>query len=408
MAFARRLSVVSAWVAAAIAIQSSFTFCQEVDSSAVVSFTTEPRGCSVWVNGRRLNGHTPLTAKVRPGAAVITVRAPGEGYKAVTASYNWDAGEVRRISIVLPKTFGWIRVDTGREWKQLKIDGKPSDLKPAAWQRIQAGSHVVLGFNGRYVGVSRLRVTENGRLSATLTWRKATPDPSLFAVIDAAQAHIGSIEYASLNPLKMVHVDAFWLQRNEVTVQQYRECVLSGSCSIPGSGEGCNWNLVPRQNHPINCVSATQANDYARWFSKQDEFAYRLPSNVEWEHAATARGTGEHPWGSGAILGRCNICDRSCTWRWHDTSVDDHWPETAPVGLFSECAGPDQIRDLIGNVAEWCSTSNPGHFDLRGGSWASPTKFCDPRLPNLKQATFQDATTGFRLAASSVDLSTLH
>jgi transposase len=56
---------------------------------------------------------------------------------------------------------------------------------------------------------------------------------------------------------------------------------------------------------------------------------------------------------------------------------------------------------LIGNVAEWCSTPHQAQYDLRGGSWSSPKTLYDPVLPNLKDSGFRDATTGFRLAATS-------
>jgi eukaryotic-like serine/threonine-protein kinase len=144
--------------------------------------------------------------------------------------------------------------------------------------------------------------------------------------------------------------------------------------------------------------------EYVKWFSNEDEFAYRLPTSVEWEAAATGGGSRVYPWGSDPIPGRCNICDRSCRWLWRDSSVNDHWAETAPVGSFPACAGPEKVFDLIGNVAEWSSIPGTNRHDLRGGSWAAPQTLNDPRSPNLKPSQFSDATTGFRLAASAFDL----
>ena len=225
-----------------------------------------------------------------------------------------------------------------------------------------------------------------------------------FALIFAARSAIGSAAYKNLNPPRKVGVDAFWMQRNEVRVRDYRECVIAGRCRPPARTENCNWTVPGRDEHPINCVSASQAIEYAAWFSAKDEFSYRLPTSIEWEHVATAGGSRAYPWGNSTAAGRCNICDRSCPWKWRDSSVNDGWSTTAPAALFMACASPEGVLDLIGNVAEWCSTIHPERYDLRGGSWGSPKTLYDPVLPNLKDREFQDPTTGFRLAATSTKI----
>jgi formylglycine-generating enzyme required for sulfatase activity len=150
--------------------------------------------------------------------------------------------------------------------------------------------------------------------------------------------------------------------------------------------------------------SINARSGYATWFSLKDDFSYRLPTNTEWEHIATGGGSRAYPRGNSSASGRCNICDQSCAWKWRDSSVNDGWPTTAPAALFTMCASREGVLDLIGNVAEWCSTPTQKLYDLRGGSWGSPKSLYDPVFPNLKDGEFQDATTGFRLAATVIDL----
>lgn len=376
------------------------------DGTALVEFSTEPSGSSLLIDGKQVRGRTPIALNLAPGASTITFVPQSEGYKRETVVYSWQPHETRRVHVNLRMAIGTFRVTTDRPLRNVELDGRKTPTRPNSPQRVQAGRHTILAFDGRYAGMAKFRVTDEGSVSVGLVWRKVSPDPTSFALIAAHNAKIGSPDFANLNPPRSVNIAAFWIEHNEITVREYAECVRSQYCAPPDQGEGCNWGLKGREDHPVNCVSAIQAESYARWFSSKDEFAYRLPTAFEWETTATAGGTRDYPWGSGPVGGRCNICDLTCSWIWRDASANDAWAQTAPVGHLKNCAGPELVYDLIGNVAEWCLIKGTNHYDLRGGSWASPRTLYDPRSPNLNDSRFRDGTTGFRLAASAVDLTT--
>jgi formylglycine-generating enzyme required for sulfatase activity len=161
-------------------------------------------------------------------------------------------------------------------------------------------------------------------------------------------------------PVHQVHVAAFRLDRIEVTVSAYDECVSKGACSAARTGAYCNEGNADRANHPINCVDWGQASAYCGSAGK------RLPTEEEWEYAAGGADGRTYPWGNAEPEGR--IC-----WR-REMSAEG----TCPVGSFADDNSPFGAADMAGNVSEWTSSgygadygserSSTDHV-FRGGSW---------------------------------------
>ena len=148
-------------------------------------------------------------------------------------------------------------------------------------------------------------------------------------------------------------LDAFAIDKSEVTVEAYQRCVDAGVCrracndAMTCSAE-CNAGRPGRGTDPINCVGLADAETYCRWNGQ------RLPFDVEWELAALGP-TGhrrKYPWGDDA-----ETCDRvarkGCRSSSNAASATDAPAATAPV-----CSTPDGntvegMCDAAGNVAEW-------------------------------------------------------
>ncbi|WP_372518218.1 formylglycine-generating enzyme family protein [Polyangium jinanense] len=145
------------------------------------------------------------------------------------------------------------------------------------------------------------------------------------------------------------------VDRIEVTVQSYAECVAKGVCQEPGSGKACNWGVPGREQHPINCVDLAGAEKYCK------QKGARLPDFNEWEWAAEGRDAAtSYPWGNSPP--EENAC-------WSGTTKRT---STCPVGSFPSGDSPQGISDLSGNVSEWTTTAfldMPGTVLLPGGSW---------------------------------------
>lgn len=152
-----------------------------------------------------------------------------------------------------------------------------------------------------------------------------------------------------------VAINPMCMDRTEVTVKSYEECVAKGACPEPESGKACNWGVADRQSHPVNCVDLKSAETYCR------QRHARLPTHDEWEWAASG-GTAStlYPWGNSPPS------DRAC---WSGVAKRSG---TCPVASFPAGDSPDGISDLSGNVEEWTSTpfwGAEGEFLMRGGYW---------------------------------------
>jgi len=189
--------------------------------------------------------------------------------------------------------------------------------------------------------------------------------------------------YDNEQPVHSVVLDAFWLDRTEVTNRQYQRCVAAGACEPPESNSSYSrdWYYGNGRyyGYPVIYVTWYQADAYCSWVGG------RLPTEAEWEYAARGPDAKVYPWGDafdGALL---NYCDANCGITWSDERVDDGYEETAPVGSYPGGASWCGALDMAGNVWEWVADgygaypsgqqANPtgpsGGDDraLRGGSW---------------------------------------
>ncbi|MBM3278158.1 MAG: SUMF1/EgtB/PvdO family nonheme iron enzyme [Candidatus Handelsmanbacteria bacterium] len=219
-------------------------------------------------------------------------------------------------------------------------------------------------------------------------------------------------------PVHVAELSAFYLDRTEVTVAQYRACAEAGGCTPPHHGartyrleyEGrfTNWDQPGREDHPVNAVNWAQADQYCRWAGK------RLPTEAEWEKAAGGDGR-RYPWGDEEPS-----CERAVMDDGGDGCGQD---STWPVGSKPEGASSHGVMDLAGNVWEWVAdwydrdyyrraplrdpfNTDPGSESLkilRGGSLADQNAHLHAVSNRLAYDPQQgyDYTVGFRCARSA-------
>lgn len=142
------------------------------------------------------------------------------------------------------------------------------------------------------------------------------------------------------SPRHHVTVSGFFIDRTEVTVSAYAECVSAGACTATGTAGLCQWGHEGREAYPINCVTWAQAQSYCSWVGK------RLPTEAEWELAA--RGTDErlYPWGNDAP---------SCQFAVMLESTPGCGTGAPAIPCSRSPAGdsPCGACDMSGNLQEW-------------------------------------------------------
>jgi eukaryotic-like serine/threonine-protein kinase len=191
-------------------------------------------------------------------------------------------------------------------------------------------------------------------------------------------------------PQHTVYLDEYWIQKTEVSIQEYRECLLAKACSPP-----VRYNGYTRENYfddfvfdtyPVVNVTWAGAAAYCDWIGG------RLPSEAEWEKAARSTDGRLFAWGREHDADdQANFCDSNCSEGNKNENFDDGHTDTAPVNSFPAGASPYGVLNMSGNVWEWTAdwfeadyygrapSRNPlgpetgTRHVIRGGSFFNPT-----------------------------------
>ncbi|GAB4539150.1 MAG: hypothetical protein Fur002_03750 [Anaerolineales bacterium] len=91
-------------------------------------------------------------------------------------------------------------------------------------------------------------------------------------------------------PQHVVYLDAFWMDRVEVSNAMYLMCMQAGGCTPLSSDNIWYRNWIYR-DHPVVYVTWEQAKVYCEWAGR------RLPTEAEWEKAGRGTDGRLYPWG---------------------------------------------------------------------------------------------------------------
>ena len=157
-------------------------------------------------------------------------------------------------------------------------------------------------------------------------------------------------------PQHTVDIPDFRIGKFPVTNAQYAEFLRQVKAQdVPGNA---GWFLreppSERLDHPVTGVSWGEAVAYCQWLSQETGRRYHLPSEAQWEKAAswdravdkkTSRQGNEgpkrrYPWGS----------------VWDAAHVNAPNTGTTPVTAHPAGASPCGCEDMLGNVQEWTAS----------------------------------------------------
>jgi len=146
------------------------------------------------------------------------------------------------------------------------------------------------------------------------------------------------LAFGNETPQHTVYLDAFWLDRTDVTNALFARCVAARACTPPyqlrSNTRAAYYGNPDFADYPVLFVSWSDARTYCAWADK------RLPSEAEWEKAARGTDGRIYPWGSAFDARRLN-------------SAESSPGDTTPVGSFPAGASPYGALDMVGNAWQW-------------------------------------------------------
>lgn len=147
---------------------------------------------------------------------------------------------------------------------------------------------------------------------------------------------------------------------------------------------------------PAVFVSWYDAVDFVRAINKADpQFAYRLPSEAEWEYAA--RGGNKSTSGRRTRFSFGNDANKLIEYGWHERNASQRGDNYAhSVGMLRE--NPLGLFDMHGNIWEWASDDIGGGLrPLRGGGFNFMADGASSAFRVINKPETKGEAAGFRL-----------
>jgi iron(II)-dependent oxidoreductase len=222
--------------------------------------------------------------------------------------------------------------------------------------------------------------------------------------------------YAPELPQRRVYLDAFEIDKYEVTALQYLRFVLAANRSplVDWRYDGGNFQ-ESMAYHPVMHISWHDADAYCRWAGK------RLPTEAEWEKAARGEDGRIYPWGNQpAGLSRANFGRTGLSGPVRDRPERLLlYPPIISVDKYENAVSSYGVYQMAGNVAEWVADwydatyykiapdrNPPGPAQgtqkaFRGGGWIDSTPSVRAAQRNGTDPNTKMNWLGFRCAMSA-------
>jgi sulfatase modifying factor 1 len=210
-------------------------------------------------------------------------------------------------------------------------------------------------------------------------------------IIPAGEFILGSRSgHPDEQPEREIYLDAYQIDRYEVTNAQYQRFVLAEEARPPQHWIGGSFP-DGQADWPVTGVSWQEASSYCQWKGK------RLPSKAEWEKACRGPDANTYPWGNEWDSKQANTGIELAS-KWPPTvealwnlleteKVDDLRPQPQPVGSYPQGSSAYGVMDMVGNASEWVldwytwqgyqdlpernpvGSSPPWNHSVRGSGW---------------------------------------
>ena len=218
-------------------------------------------------------------------------------------------------------------------------------------------------------------------------------------------------------PEHEVIIQSFLIDKNLVTVEDFRNFVNSSNYITEAEKfgnaivfddsinswqlvDGANWKYplgdlkkMALPNHPVTQVSWNDALEYCKSCDKT------LPSEVQWEFAASERGQKKdqiYYWGNNFLVNNNYMCNTWSSGYPNTIGYKDGYKYTSPISHYK--ANSLGVFDMAGNVWEWCYN---WHLPYEGNSQIFPDELKGKAQRGGSFLCNPNYCHGFRLSARS-------
>jgi formylglycine-generating enzyme required for sulfatase activity len=331
-----------------------------------------PNGAQILIDGK-LSGKAPTQLKLSPGTHKIEVTQ--NGFVSLTQdSVFITQDQTETLKGTLEQKVGTLRLVTNPMDANITIDGKDYGQTPNVISLPEGTYKLKLSKKDFYEVEETIKIEWNKSLERNIDLPTVPPsiigkDGAEMLLIPAGEFQMGSNDYDNEKPIHTVYLDAFYIDKYEVTNAQYKKFMDATGHEAPYYWNDSSLNAP---NQPVVGVNWNDAKAYADWAGE------RLPTEAEWEKSARGGLVDKnYPWGNTLTHDDAN---------YDGTGGKDVWDGTSPVGSFKP--NGYGLYDMAGNVWEWCADwygsnyyssspkSNPAGLNsgnthvCRGGSWS--------------------------------------
>jgi len=305
---------------------------------------------------------------------------------------------------------GLHRVFRGGSWGNDHIAGRSTN-RPGYMANIP---NDFIGFRCATSGEAQAPQSSNTPVPTREIVSQVLPvDRTNMVFVPAGEFVMGGDAYFEEQPIHQVILDAFWIDKTEVTNAMFAEFLNQwgireegGEAWLDTTDEDVRIHLTDGiwrseqayENHPVVEVTWFGANAYCAWAGR------RLPTEAEWEKSARGIHGNIFPWGN-----KNPTPDL--------LNFNNNFGDTTKVGSYPQGASPYGALDMAGNVWEWVADrhsrtyysnsplENPpgpeaGFFRvLRGGGWNYRDTYVRSIHRNRGAPTISHDFVGFRCAS---------
>ncbi len=401
-----------------------------------VGFRTSPSGAQVWVNGRRVCSATPCSSFFVDRAS-LEIKVEKALHESTTKQVKVHR-DMAPLEFTLTPHVGFLTVRSEPTGLEVRLDETVIGVTPVVkWEHPVGSYEVVLAGDDFYPVRESVVLLKNkdlefkfvprfreGKLlvvALTKTGKQVEAAVSLDGVLVGVTplkhllptgAYILDVQHhqhgsftrqirvreepgpvveavlSTVSPPELVQVGALRIMKTEVTVGMYQKCVKDGVCRVPRINRRySNWHRQGAKEHPVNNVDWSDASGFCTWAG------LRLPTEEEWEHAATGGGKlVTFPWGEDAP---------SCALAVYKIGEGAGCGEDSTAPVCSREAGNSAqgVCDLAGNVWEWTASWYGGKEItrvMRGGSFFSGQNFLYTSSRSYRIPSRASSSVGFR------------